>query len=384
MFGMKKLVTGLRCRMKLRNPWPAGYTINKRSPYGNRVDPFTGQTRFHGGVDVGGRFRVGAAADGVVKLVGRNYADLTDGQKRVQGGGNTVLIDHGGIVTVYYHGEHQSALVVGNTIREGQFIFMSGNTGRSTANHLHFEVRGADGKMGNTRNPELYLNGRNTEAVLEITGKFDIFTWKAWQTALKDFGLYKGEIDGLPGPQTYTAIQIWAGSNPTGKLNDATKRAVQRRLGVEDDAIWGVDTVSELQKELLQGLAGLIVEEIVPVIVPVIVPKPVAPEPVIVGPEPIVPPVIVPPVVPPVVPLTVPKEKEPEMSEFTYTLKNLQVYAKAIVAGVGGILVAISSLGAETGIDIVPAEAQPWLTFFLAALTAFATWAIPNKVSDKE
>ena len=72
------------------------------------------------------------------------------------------------------------------------------------------------------------------------------------------------------------------------------------------------------------------------------------------------------------------------MSEFTYTLKNLQVYAKAIVAGVGGVLVAISSLGAETGIDIVPAEAQPWLTFILAALTAFATWAIPNKVSDKE
>jgi hypothetical protein len=72
------------------------------------------------------------------------------------------------------------------------------------------------------------------------------------------------------------------------------------------------------------------------------------------------------------------------MNEFIYTLSKLQTYAKAIAAGIGSILIAITSFGAEMGIEIVPAEVQPWLTFILAALTAFATWAIPNKVSDKE
>jgi len=248
-----------------------------------RTDPITGERRFHGGVDVGGRFAVSAAADGVVKLVGKNYATLTNAQKRRQSGGNTVLIDHDGIVTVYYHGEHQSALVVGNKIRAGQFIFMSGSTGRSTGDHLHFEVRGANGQMGNTQDPNFYLTGVAARYVeetkgeekktLEINGELDNTTWKAWQTALKGHGLYDGEIDGLPGPKTYTGVQLWAGVPPTGKSNIATRKAVQRRLGVDDDGIWGQGTVRELQKELINGLAGVQKEVAKPIVAPPIVPK---------------------------------------------------------------------------------------------------------------
>jgi hypothetical protein len=72
------------------------------------------------------------------------------------------------------------------------------------------------------------------------------------------------------------------------------------------------------------------------------------------------------------------------MNEFIYTLSKLQTYAKAIAAGIGSLLMAITSFGAELGIEIVPAEVRPWVTLTLAVLTGFATWAIPNKVSDKE
>jgi hypothetical protein len=55
-----------------------------------------------------------------------------------------------------------------------------------------------------------------------------------------------------------------------------------------------------------------------------------------------------------------------------------QQYAKAIVAGVGTLLVAVSGLSGELGLNLVPAEVQPWISFGLAVLTAFATWAVPN------
>ena len=132
---------------RLRNPWPEGYTINTRSPYGWRIHPITRQRKFHHGVDVAGSFPVSAAADGKVMKVGWSPS----------GGGHTVLIDHGDIVTVYYHGKTKTALKVGQQVKAGDFIYTSGTTGASTGNHLHFEVRRAGGKWGDTMNPEDFL-----------------------------------------------------------------------------------------------------------------------------------------------------------------------------------------------------------------------------------
>ena len=55
-----------------------------------------------------------------------------------------------------------------------------------------------------------------------------------------------------------------------------------------------------------------------------------------------------------------------------------QKYAKAIVAGVGAVLIAVADLSDTFGLVIVPADVQPYITFGLAILTAFATWAVPN------
>lgn len=132
---------------RLQNPWPADRSINKRSPYGWRVHPITRKRTFHHGVDVAGRFPVTAAADGVVTKVG--WAP--------KGGGHTVLIDHGDIVTVYYHGAQKTALKVGQQVKAGDFIYQSGSTGQSTGPHLHFEVRRPGGKWGDTMDPVQFL-----------------------------------------------------------------------------------------------------------------------------------------------------------------------------------------------------------------------------------
>ena len=67
--------------------------------------------------------------------------------------GLTVMIDHGnGIQTLYAH--NSKVLVkVGDSVKVGEGISMSGNTGNSTGPHLHFEIR----QNGQTMNPENYL-----------------------------------------------------------------------------------------------------------------------------------------------------------------------------------------------------------------------------------
>lgn len=60
------------------------------------------------------------------------------------------------------------------------------------------------------------------------------------------------------------------------------------------------------------------------------------------------------------------------MNELVVSIKRAQKYAKAIVAAVGSILTALSS------VMLLPAEAQTWVTFALATVTAFSTWAVPN------
>lgn len=67
--------------------------------------------------------------------------------------GLTVMLDHGnGIQTLYAH--NSKVLVkVGDSVKGGEGISMSGNTGNSTGPHLHFEIR----HNGKTMNPEYYL-----------------------------------------------------------------------------------------------------------------------------------------------------------------------------------------------------------------------------------
>ena len=146
---------------RLQNPWPESRTINARSRFGPRVHPITGKPgTFHHGVDVAGSFPVTAAADGTVMKVGWSPT----------GGGHTVLISHGDIVTVYYHGAHKTALRKGQAVKAGDFIYTSGSTGASTGAHLHFEVRrGPQGRWGDTMDPEKFLPrpGESTPEVSE-------------------------------------------------------------------------------------------------------------------------------------------------------------------------------------------------------------------------
>lgn len=101
------------------------------SGVGMRIDPIDGKLRHHNGIDIALQegTPVTPAAQGVIV-----YSGLRSGY------GNTVLIEHdNGMVTLY---GHNSRLMVsaGQSVDRETIIALSGNTGRSTGPHLHFEA----------------------------------------------------------------------------------------------------------------------------------------------------------------------------------------------------------------------------------------------------
>ncbi len=115
------------------------------SSYGYRIDPFTGRSTLHAGVDFDGArgADVLAVANGVVVWAGR-HADF----------GNMVDIDHGnGYVTRYAHND-KNLVKVGDVVQGGHVIGKMGATGRATGSHVHFEVS----YQGKTVNPKKFVS----------------------------------------------------------------------------------------------------------------------------------------------------------------------------------------------------------------------------------
>lgn len=101
------------------------------SKFGNRRNPFGSGIRFHQGIDIANSrgTDILAAAKGTVTFSG------------YKGGyGKTLIINHGnGFTTLYAH--NNSLIVnVGDKVEKGDLISKMGTTGRSTGNHLHFEI----------------------------------------------------------------------------------------------------------------------------------------------------------------------------------------------------------------------------------------------------
>lgn len=122
----------------------------KGSRFGRRVDPFTGASAMHTGLDFPGPVGtpIYAAAGGVV-VTALRHADY----------GNMIEIDHGNQVVTRYAHTSKMLVKVGDLIKRGQKIGLIGSTGRSTGPHLHFEVW----VSGRYKDPAKFLAmGRNS------------------------------------------------------------------------------------------------------------------------------------------------------------------------------------------------------------------------------
>lgn len=126
------------------------------SYFGMRIDPIYKVNKFHKGIDFSAPkgTPIFATGDGIVIKT----------RKSKRGYGNTTEIDHGYGYHTFY--AHQSEILVkkGQKVSRGQIIGKVGNTGKSTAPHLHYEVK----KNGRVVNPIYYFYNDLTPEEYEL------------------------------------------------------------------------------------------------------------------------------------------------------------------------------------------------------------------------
>lgn len=113
--------------------FPVNGNLQVSSPFNpRRLNPVRRKIAPHNGVDF--RMPVGtsvyAPSDGVV-----TYASY------MRGGGYTIIIKHMGAYSTVYMHLSKMTVKKGQRVHLGQLIAKSGNTGRSTGPHLHYEIR---------------------------------------------------------------------------------------------------------------------------------------------------------------------------------------------------------------------------------------------------
>lgn len=125
---------------------PKKGSYHMASPFGYRVDPVYGGTRFHSGQDLAAAqgYPVYVTGDGVVEKVHFGFT----------GYGYEVLVDHGfGYKTRYAH-LSRIDVAEGMKVLRGDQIGAVGRTGKATGTHLHYEVL----YKGNAVNPYGYMD----------------------------------------------------------------------------------------------------------------------------------------------------------------------------------------------------------------------------------
>ncbi len=115
------------------------------SYYGYRIDPIYKVKKFHAGVDF--------SAPKGTPIYATGNGKVTKVRRSRRGYGNSIEIDHGYGYHTFY--AHLSKFIVkrGEKVTRGQLIGYVGNSGKSTAPHLHYEIR----KNGRTVNPIYYF-----------------------------------------------------------------------------------------------------------------------------------------------------------------------------------------------------------------------------------
>jgi murein DD-endopeptidase MepM/ murein hydrolase activator NlpD len=126
----------------LPSRWPVRGSVN--SEFGRRNSPWTQSVEFHSGIDIKAQMGtpVHAPAAGTVVVAGPAHEY-----------GTAVMIDHGQDIKTLYGHLSKVSVRPGQKVERGTLLAFSGNTGRSSGPHLHYEIF----VKGQPVNPRAYL-----------------------------------------------------------------------------------------------------------------------------------------------------------------------------------------------------------------------------------
>lgn len=131
-----------RALAALPSRWPVRGAVN--SEYGNRQSPWSNRPEFHSGLDIRASrgTAVHAPAPGTVVHAGP-----------AQDYGTTIIVEHGQDIRTLYGHLSKVSVRPGQRVERGAVLGHTGNTGRSTGPHLHYEIY----VKGKSVNPRAYL-----------------------------------------------------------------------------------------------------------------------------------------------------------------------------------------------------------------------------------
>jgi murein DD-endopeptidase MepM/ murein hydrolase activator NlpD len=104
----------------------------------------TDRSRYHPGLDL-------ACAVGTPVLATGGGTVIYSGTDSVYG--ETIIVQHNDSVSTLYGHNDRLLAASGDRVEAGQQIAISGNTGRSTAPHVHYEIRIHDQPINPLENP---------------------------------------------------------------------------------------------------------------------------------------------------------------------------------------------------------------------------------------
>jgi murein DD-endopeptidase MepM/ murein hydrolase activator NlpD len=119
-----------RVLASLPSRWPVRGPVN--SDFGQRRSPWAPNSEFHSGIDIGAPIGtpVRAPAPGVVAFAGP-HAEF----------GITLIIDHGNDTRSLYGHLSKLHVALDQQVKRGETVALTGNTGRSSGPHLHYEIQ---------------------------------------------------------------------------------------------------------------------------------------------------------------------------------------------------------------------------------------------------
>jgi murein DD-endopeptidase MepM/ murein hydrolase activator NlpD len=126
----------------LPSRWPVRGPVN--SDFGQRRSPWAPSSEFHSGIDIGAPVGtpVKAPAPGVVVFAGQHPEY-----------GVTVIVEHANDTKSLYGHLSRLSVAMDQSVKRGDTIALTGNTGRSSGPHLHYEIQ----VKGQPVNPHSYI-----------------------------------------------------------------------------------------------------------------------------------------------------------------------------------------------------------------------------------
>ena len=145
-----------RVLASLPSRWPVRGPVN--SDFGERRSPWAPNSEFHSGIDIGASVGtpVRAPAPGVVVFAGQHPEY-----------GITLIIDHGNDTRSLYGHLSKLNVTVNQPVRRGDTVALTGNTGRSSGPHLHYEIQ----VRGQPVNPHSYIWEEPNPAVAKAASR---------------------------------------------------------------------------------------------------------------------------------------------------------------------------------------------------------------------